>query len=923
MIPYYLSQKTANSLIIFDFIPWTKFNKEIAHDQVRGFTEIIQQYLRADVMSIFDTDAPNYSSLTDNEIGALRGIASNYDNVLLSGPISMKVILTQLVEKRTKKGSSWVEKPVVSKLGDGAYDVFFQRFDSKIVRAGLTQSPAFWADNTAENFFNILGADMDFVREATPEYKERAVPWKELMTLSDLKAFTKLERYPDRPFAFDLETTGVSPWMSWYPDDDYSPGNHRKHTIMSCSVCSDTEMGAVSFLIEHPRFASNTGRGMFNWLMSLPNPKVAHNAKFEYIWAEKYYRIPIIGQLRDTELINHWLDENMGDGTQRYALSGTIAYRLKKIPHKGDFLAEIKTGVSNKKFSAISNIVLIENTGKKSTMEDILGLKQLAEMRYRPEIREKDFSKFDRNELHQYGCYDALSTLQVYNEEIRLLKNIDMERERLSGVKRDSTRVLFHLQNRMIRTLGTMEYNGMRCDTDLILDIIKRCDIMQTEAENVLAKVAKEPDVDWGSQKKLSAYIRKYYPELTNVLKENKKGDLTLDKGSLRGISVKYPWVIDLLNYRHAIKAKSTYMTAFYKFSTERRVHFSFNIDGTATGRLSSDKPNMQNIPVKIAGIPIKKVLLPELNCVLYNLDLSSAEVRMLANYCLDEDLIKALNTGGLDPHCHTASKISPYTYEQIMAAKKRDKIPGVNLTDDEKKALGWRKAAKCVTFGTIYGMTSKALAEDLDISEAEAAAIIESFYQAYPGVKNWIDQVRSDAVRFGYVETIFGRRRNFKLIQALQTYLPRGSFFMIERMLRQAVNYLIQGTTSDFFQMLLYDLMSVPGLKLHITVHDSVVFSLDETQTNIYDLIKRFDTIFYDKPNKIFGNFLKVPMKYDIGRGFDYGEMIEIDRKKLLNGDIIVEPNGPMSVRKEEKKEEINVVAETVVMKKKILRRR
>jgi DNA polymerase I-like protein with 3'-5' exonuclease and polymerase domains len=916
MIPYYISTKTCNSLIIFDFIPWTKFSGAIAHEQVKGFTEMIQNFLRADVMSIFDTDKPNYSSLTAAELTSIRLIASNYDNILLSGDIGMRCILTQPVEKRTKKGSTWVEKPIVSKLSDGSYDIFFQQLDSKIVRVGLTQSPAFWSVNTIENFFNILGADMEFVREATLEYKDRSIPWKEIHTLAELKKFTGLEKDTARPFAFDLETTGVSPWMYWYHDNKYVPGNQRKHTIMSCSVCSDTGVGAGSFLIEHPRFASKEGLAMFQWLISLSNPKVAHNAKFEYIWTEKFYKIPVAGQLRDTELISHWLDENMGSGTGRYSLAGTIALRLKKIPHKGDFLSTISTGLSTKKYAAIEQLVTIKNTGKESTREDILGLKRLAEMQYRPEIREKDFSLFSREDLHQYGCYDALSTLAIYEEEMRLLKNIDLARAHMTGKKKDSTRILFYLQDRMIRTLGTMEWNGMRCDTDATMTIIDKCDADYTQAEASLNAAALAPNVDWGSSKSLSFYIRQFFPELVPVLKETAKGDLQLDKASLKLVSEKYPWVLELLSYRHALKAKSTYMTAFYRFSTRQRVHFSFNIDGTATGRLSSDRPNMQNIPKKIAGIPIKKVLLPESNTVLYNIDLSSAEVRMLANYCTDEGLSTALNTGGLDPHCHTASKISPYSYDQIMAAKKRDKVPGAVLTPDEVTALGWRKAAKCVTFGTIYGMTSKALAEDLQIDESEAENIIQGFYRAYPGVKNWIDQVRRDAQQFGYVETIFGRRRNFKMIQPLQTYLARNSFFMIERMLRQAVNYLIQGTTSDFFQMLLHELTAIPGLTLHITVHDSVVFSLDETKTDIHALYKYCDEIFYDKPRKIFGDFLKVPMQYDVSRGFDYGEMLELDRKKILSGELIVEPNG--QIIKQEKKE---AVAPVPPLRRKLVR--
>ncbi len=273
------------------------------------------------------------------------------------------------------------------------------------------------------------------------------------------------------------------------------------------------------------------------------------------------------------------------------------------------------------------------------------------------------------------------------------------------------------------------------------------------------------------------------------------------------------PFVRDILEYRTCAKLKSTYADALAEYiASDGRIHTRFNQTITATGRLSSTDPNLQNIPMRTElGRRIRKVFTPKEGCVFADADYSQIELRILASLAGDRDLIAAYKEGK-DIHRITASKVFGVPFDAVTDIQRRN--------------------AKAVNFGIVYGISSFGLSQDLSISRKEAKEYIEQYFETYPGIKTYLEAVKSRAKQKGYSVTYFGRRRPIP-------ELGNSNFMQRQFGERVAMNAPIQGTAADIMKIAMikvYDRLIKEGLRsrLLLQIHDELLVETykDEEET-------------------------------------------------------------------------------------------
>lgn len=330
-------------------------------------------------------------------------------------------------------------------------------------------------------------------------------------------------------------------------------------------------------------------------------------------------------------------------------------------------------------------------------------------------------------------------------------------------------------------------------------------------------------------------------------IKRTKTGSST-DTEVLRKLTSVHPLAQRLLEFREISKLKSTYvegMMKLLKSSSSGKIHTSFNQTGTATGRLSSSQPNLQNIPIRTAlGRKIRRVFVPSAgDSLLLSADYSQIELRILAHLSEDKSLILAFKED-LDIHAYTASLI-------------------FNVSVD-KVSRQMRSAAKTVNFGIIYGMGAYALSKDLGIKQAQAEEFIEAYFQRYPGVRNYLKRQTEKAAKDAFVTTLMKRRRYIPQIQSPDENVRRFAQ-------RMAINAPVQGSASDLIKAAMVNIHSAlmkqgHRAKMIIQVHDELVFSLPDEELETLSLLVK------DKMENVIK--LKVPIKVSIKSGKNWLEV-------------------------------------------------
>lgn len=309
-------------------------------------------------------------------------------------------------------------------------------------------------------------------------------------------------------------------------------------------------------------------------------------------------------------------------------------------------------------------------------------------------------------------------------------------------------------------------------------------------------------------------------------------------------LAPEHPIVKDILEYRQLTKLKSTYADGLAGcIAEDGRIHSSFNQTITATGRISSTEPNLQNIPVRMElGRLIRKVFIPREGCIFVDADYSQIELRVLAHMSGDEKLIEAYRQAE-DIHRITASQVFHVPFEEVTSLQRRN--------------------AKAVNFGIVYGISSFGLSQDLDISTREAKEYIDRYFETYPGIKVFLDRLVEDAKEIGYVSTMYGRRRPVPELKS--SNFARRSFGE-----RVAMNSPIQGTAADIIKIAMnrvHDRLKEEGMKsrLILQVHDELLIEawLEEAD--------RVEQILQEEMEQ--AARLKVPLEIDMHRGKNWYE--------------------------------------------------
>ncbi|MBP9987551.1 MAG: DNA polymerase I, partial [Bacteroidales bacterium] len=303
-------------------------------------------------------------------------------------------------------------------------------------------------------------------------------------------------------------------------------------------------------------------------------------------------------------------------------------------------------------------------------------------------------------------------------------------------------------------------------------------------------------------------------------VKKNRNGSYPTDEETLQGIADKHPVVDMILEYRGLKKLLSTYIAPFpgYINPKDGRVHTTFTQALTATGRLSSVKPNLQNIPIRSSlGQEIRKAFVPGADCIVAA-DYSQIELRIMAHLSGDGTLVEEFRKGD-DIHAATAAKIYGVPVEEV--------------TKDQ------RRYAKTANFGIMYGISSFGLAQRIGISRSDAKKLIDDYFTSFPGVRRYIDKTVGEAREKGYVETLFGRRR----------YLPDiNSRDHTVRSLaeRNAVNAPIQGGSADIIKMAMIAInrrMKEEGFRsrMVLQIHDELLFdTYNDEKEALMELVKK-----------------------------------------------------------------------------------
>ena len=368
--------------------------------------------------------------------------------------------------------------------------------------------------------------------------------------------------------------------------------------------------------------------------------------------------------------------------------------------------------------------------------------------------------------------------------------------------------VYLKIEEPLIRVLAKMEKDGVKMDLDSLRSFAAGLREEVQQREEKIRAMAGNPNLNISSPKQIAALL---YDEL-QLLQRKKQGNDSTDEETLLSIEDRHPIVREILEFRAAKKLLSTYIEPFpgYISRSDGKIHTCFNQALTATGRLSSSNPNLQNIPIRSErGKEIRKAFVPSREGgVIMSADYSQIELRIMAHLSQDRHLIEAFNSG-LDVHKATAAKIFGIDSSEVSAEQ--------------------RRIAKTANFGIMYGISAFGLSQRLSCSRAEAKQIIDDYFESFPAIRSFIEDTLTAARENGYVETIFGRRRFVPDVNS-----RNGTVRALAE--RNAVNAPIQGTSADIIKMAMAGVdrrLSEAGLKsrMVLQIHDELLFDALEEE--------------------------------------------------------------------------------------------
>lgn len=406
---------------------------------------------------------------------------------------------------------------------------------------------------------------------------------------------------------------------------------------------------------------------------------------------------------------------------------------------------------------------------------------------------QKNMADLAPADICDYACEDADITLQ-------LMEPLKAEME-----KNQLTRVFHEIEMPLMPVLAQMERNGVRLDTEVLSETGEQFRQRMQQLETEIYELAGHPFTITSPRQVGEVLFDEL--KLNEKAKKTKSGQYSTGEEVLEAIKHKHSIVEKILAHRALKKLISTYIDALPKliYPATGRIHTSFNQAVTATGRLSSSNPNLQNIPVRgDDGREIRKAFVPEPGCIFFSADYSQIELRIMAHLSADEHLVNDFRCGR-DIHAATASRIFHKPIEEVS----RDE----------------RRKAKTANFGIIYGISAFGLAERMEVSRTEAKELITNYFDTYPRVKEYMQTSVERARELGYIVTEFGRRRYLPDITS-RNAVVRGYAE------RNAVNAPIQGTAADIIKIAMVRIaqrFEAEGIqsKMILQVHDELNFSV------------------------------------------------------------------------------------------------
>lgn len=435
----------------------------------------------------------------------------------------------------------------------------------------------------------------------------------------------------------------------------------------------------------------------------------------------------------------------------------------------------------------------------------------------------ENFSSVAIEDATNYAAEDAVMTLRLYELFDKTLS--DEIREELESVE-----IPF------VKTLITLENSGLLIDKKFLKGLEREMGEKIARLQEEIYTLAGN-SFNINSPKQLGAILFETLGLKTG--KKTKTGYST-DEQTLKGLMGEHEIIGKILEYREVHKLKSTYATPILeRAKKEGRIHTNFLHTGTATGRLSSKDPNLQNIPVRTAmGREIRRAFIPERGNVFIGFDYSQIELRLLAHFSKDPVLLMAFGEDK-DIHLETARKIF-----------------------GEEEAPEKRSLAKSINFGLIYGMGSKKLSESVGITTKEAKAYIEGYFASFPTVKSFLEDKKVEAKEKGFVSTLLNRQRFFDFVGAA----PRN----LAAFEREAVNTIFQGSAADLIKLSMNkiqnEIENKEDIKPVLQIHDELVYEVQEEKQDLYvELIKNIMEGIVK---------LEVPLKVSVNRGKNWSEL-------------------------------------------------
>lgn len=444
---------------------------------------------------------------------------------------------------------------------------------------------------------------------------------------------------------------------------------------------------------------------------------------------------------------------------------------------------------------------------------------------------QKNMRDLSPEEVYLYACEDADITLQLKNKLTPALKEQGAEK------------LFYEIEMPLVPVLVNIESNGVLLDTGALkLSSIHFTEKMR-EIESEIFVLAEE-EFNVSSTKKVGEILFEKL-KIVDKPKKTKTGQYVTSEEVLEGCRHKHPIVEKILEYRGLKKLLSTYIDALPQLINPRtgRIHTSFNQTVTATGRLSSSNPNLQNIPIRDDnGKEIRKAFIADEGCSFFSADYSQIELRIMAHLSQDRNMIDAF-LSGYDIHSATAARIY--------------KVDITEVTSD------MRRKAKTANFGIIYGISVFGLAERLNVERKEAKELIDGYFETYPGVKTYMDACINEAREKGYVETIFNRKRYLPDINS-RNAVVRGYAE------RNAINAPIQGSAADIIKVAMIGILNRferenLKAKMILQVHDELNFSVPIAEQ------EHVEHVVLEEMEKAYR--MHVPLKADSGWGKNWLE--------------------------------------------------